>query len=105
MTEGSKVKISIGDIEQPIARAWRLDPHKGVAKVIGEEVSHHGHCTMTRAHMAKRARIAVASVDKALRMFVEHGMISIERRPRAGQVSLPSIIRITSAMWLALLDR
>lgn len=99
------MKMSIGDTAQPAARAWRLDPHKGVAKVISDEVRHHGHCTMTRAHMAKRAGIAVASVDKALRMYVEHGMITIERRPRPGQVSLPSVIRIASPTWLSLLGR
>src|SRR5262245_30934769 len=89
--------------EQPIRRPWRLDPNRGVAKVISDEVRHHGHCTMTRAYIAKRAGIAVNSVDKALRMYVEHGLIEIERRPRPGQVSLPSIIRITSRAWLDVL--
>lgn len=96
------MKMNIGDVEQPIARAWRLDPTRSVPKVIGDEVRAHGSCCISRPEIARRAGVCKSSVDKWLASLVEHGMIRIEERASG---SIPSVINITSRTWLDTIDR
>ena len=96
------MKISIGDIEQPIARAWRLDPTRSVPKIIGDEVRAHGSCCVSRPEIARRAGVCKTSVDKWLATLVERGMIKIEARASG---SIPSAITITSRTWLDTIKR
>lgn len=94
--------MSTGTAEQPIKRAWRIDPMRSVPKVIGEEVRAHGSCCISRPEIARRAGICKTSVDKWLAMLVEHGMIRIEARASG---SIPSAITITSRTWLETIKR
>ncbi len=88
-------------------RLFRVDPSKGVAKVIGDEVQQRGYCHLTKRQIAERARVGLCAVEVQLRLMAEHGMLVVDRVRRAQNArwSPPNTIRITSPTWLSLLGR
>lgn len=88
--------------EQPVRKVFRIDPSRGVAKVIGDEVRLHGVCRIGRPEIARRAGITKTPTKWWLQQLVDHGMIEIETQASG---SVPSIIKIVSPTWLAMLGR
>jgi DNA-binding HxlR family transcriptional regulator len=89
------------DTERRHPRRFKVDPRRGVAKVIGEEVRKFGSCTLTIRMIGKRAGISKRTVDRQLAEMIEHGMIERECKRWPGEMfSPPNTYRITSRTWL-----
>lgn len=88
------------DIVAPFTECQRA-----VLFVIAEAVKAAGACDFPIAKIAAKARCSRSSVHAALRLFVERGLIVVQRRPRPGGTHQPNLVRIISPAWLSWIRR
>ncbi|MBN8914582.1 MAG: hypothetical protein J0I31_03170 [Rhizobiales bacterium] len=88
------------DIVAPFTECQRA-----VLFVIAEAVKAVGACDFPIAKLAAKARCSRSSVHAALRLFVERGLIAVQRRPRPGGTHLTNLVRIVSPVWLSWIRR
>ena len=102
--DASAMIVSVETVEQRIARRFAVYPHRGVDKVIGEEVKRQGYCDLSQREIARRADVNMRTVDRRLDSLADAGMISITPRTGALGQSITNKVIITSSTWLALLN-
>ncbi len=78
---------------------------RAVLCVIAEAVKAAGACDFPIAKIAAKARCSRSSVHAALRLFVERGLIVVQRRPRPREPHQTNLVRIVSPVWLSWIRR
>jgi hypothetical protein len=74
-------------------------------KIIGEEVTKHGVCSLHIDAIAAIAGTCRSVVQEAIRLARTLGLVTVQERRRRGQRSLTNLVRIVSGEWLTWLRR
>ncbi|WGD31889.1 hypothetical protein AncyloWKF20_08735 [Ancylobacter sp. WKF20] len=86
-------------------RGCFTEAERAVLAVLAGEVKHRGVCDLPIDKIAALAGVCRTSVQNALHEARRLGLIKVTYRPRRGAKSLPNMIEIVSAEWLAWLKR
>lgn len=76
-----------------------------VLRIVGDEVRDRGSCDRTLDELAARAGCGRTSARNAIRAARQHGLVHVEERRIPRRRSLPNVVTIVSAEWLAWLRR
>ena len=74
---------------------------QAVLRIVADEIRAHGNCSAFIDAIAARAGVSRSTAQRAIRQARALGLITVQERRRAGQPSLPNIIRAIDKGWLA----
>ncbi len=76
-----------------------------VLRVVADEITTRGVCSLTLGELAARAGTCRSVAQRALRAAAKAGMVVVEERRRRGQPNLPNVVRVVSREWLSWLAK
>lgn len=96
-----------------LAATWPMPPvmacqlttcEQAFARIVADEVRHHGKCEVDLYQIARRAGMCRKTAQRAQKHLAALGWIAVQHRPIKGRKHLPNVITITSGEWAAWIE-